>query len=287
MGRLNRKLSAGVFYNFSKVRMRKHIINRSFSKHAITYDRQARLQRESSKRLSTLLPENIGGETILEIGSGSGFLTENLIDRDHKVYTCDLAHGMNRFLQDKLSTKSPAVPVSIFTGDAEHLPFVSEYFDTVTSNLCFQWVDGLSKVFPEVMRVLVPGGSFVFSIFGEKTLCELRGSFRQAAVFLQRIDHTQEFPSLENIHQELDSVGFIKISAEHQVLERKYRNLKALLRNLKMIGSVNASEKRPQGLGYRKLLEEAEAFYRRSFSSKGWLRATYEIYYVRAYKKEN
>jgi malonyl-CoA O-methyltransferase len=194
---------------------------------------------------------------------------------------------MNRFLQDKLSTRFPDAPVSIFTGDAEHLPFVSERFDTVASNLCFQWIDGLSKVFPEVMRVLVPGGSFVFSVFGEKTLCELRGSFRQAAVFLHRIDHTQEFPSLEDIHQELNSADFVRISVEHQVLERKYRNLKTLLRNLKMIGSVNASEKRPQGLGYRKLLEEAEAFYHRSFSYQGWLRATYEIYYVRAYKRGN
>jgi malonyl-CoA O-methyltransferase len=265
--------------------MRKHIIHQSFSKQATTYDRQAQLQRESSKRLSTFLPEGIGKQSILEIGSGSGFLTEQLVNRDFRVYACDLAHGMNRFLQDKLSTGFPNAPVSILTGDAEHLPFVSEHFDTVASNLCFQWVDGLSKVFPEVMRVLVPGGSFVFSVFGEKTLCELRGSFRQAAVFLQRIDHTQEFPSRENIHQELDAAGFIQTSVEHQVLEKKYRNLKALLRNLKMIGSVNASEKRPQGLGYRKLLEEAEAFYRRSFSHRGWLRATYEIYYVRAYKK--
>lgn len=262
--------------------MRKNIINRAFSRQAILYDRQAILQRESSERLSGFLPENI--ESVLEIGSGSGFLTGHLISRYPRVLTCDLAHGMNMFLQNKLRSQFPGASVPVITGDAEYLPLVSDRFDMVTSNLCFQWVDDIADVFAEVMRVLVPGGCFVFSVFGEKTLYELRTSFRQAAIFLQRTDHTQEFPSLEDIRRELKRVGFIQPCWEHQVLQKKYRDLKELLRSLKTTGSTNASPKRPPGLGYRKLLEEAEVFYRSSFSCKGRLRATYDIYYVKAYK---
>jgi malonyl-CoA O-methyltransferase len=267
--------------------MRKQIINRAFSKQAILYDRQALLQRESSERLSTFLPENIAGQSVLEIGSGSGFLTEHLLGRGGSVTTCDLAHGMNRFLKDKLRNQFPEASVSILTGDAEYLPFGSNRFDMVTSNLCFQWVDELTEVFAEVKRALIPGGCFAFSVFGEKTLYELRESFRRAAVFLNRTDHTQEFPSLVNIHHELNRTEFVNITWEHRALEKKYRDLKTLLKSLKMIGSVNASDKRPQGLGYRKLLEEASKFYRRSFSCGGQLRATYDIYYVRAYKGNN
>jgi malonyl-CoA O-methyltransferase len=173
----------------------------------------------------------------------------------------------------------------VVTGDAEQLPFAPDRFNIVASNLCFQWVDALTGVFAEVMRVLAPGGCFLFSVFGEKTLYELRGSFAQAAVFLQRTDHTQEFPSPAEIREGLNAAGFVQADWKHKAQEERYKSLKSLLRNLKMLGSVNASEKRPQGLGQRKLLEEAEAFYRRSYSSGGFLTATYDIYYVRAYKK--
>ena len=264
--------------------MRKRIINRSFSKQASIYDRQAILQRESSERLAEFLPDDMAGRTVLEIGSGSGFLTEQLIGRDSKLITCDLAHGMNRYLQNKLFSRFPEFCVPILTGDAEHLPFARERFDVVTSNLCFQWVDELTKVFNEVMRVLVSGGCFVFSVFGENTLHELRASFRQAAIYLHRTDHTQQFPSLTNIKEELRDAGFASLRFEQQTVEKKYHNLKTLLRSLKTIGSVNASDNRPQGLGQRRLLQEAETFYRRSHSRHGQLQATYDIYYVRAYR---
>ncbi len=262
--------------------MRKRIINRSFSKQASIYDRQAVLQRESSERLVELLPDDIAGRQVLEIGSGSGFLTGQLIVRDSNLITCDLAHGMNRFLQDKLRTRFPNTQVPILTADAEHLPFGSERFDMVTSNLCFQWVDELTKVFNEVMRVLTPGGCFVFSVFGEKTLHELRAAFSQAAIYLQRTDHTQQFPSLTDIKEGLRSAGFIDFKIDRKRCEKKYHDLSALLRSLKTIGSVNASDSRPQGLGQRRLLQQAEAFYRRSNSRHGQLQATYDIYYVRA-----
>lgn len=264
--------------------MRKRIINRSFSKQASIYDRQAILQRESSERLSGFLPDDIAGRTVLEIGSGSGFLTEHLIAREARIITCDLAHGMNRYLQNKLFSRFPDCSVPILTGDAEHLPFAPERFDLVTSNLCFQWVDEISEVFREVMRVLMPGGCFVFSVFGENTLHELRAAYSQAAIYLNRTDHTQQFPALSNIKKGLRDTGFIDLSCKQQTVEKKYHDLGALLRSLKTIGSVNASDSRPQGLGQRRLLQQAEDFYRRSHSRHGQLQATYDIYYVQTYK---
>lgn len=264
--------------------MDKHIISRAFSKQAPSYNRYALLQRDSSKKLSTFLQENLAGQSILEIGSGSGFLTEHLIRRGASISTCDIAQGMNRFLRTKLLAQFPDISIPILTGDAEHLPFISDRFNMVASSLCFQWVDELMNVFSEVMRVLVPGGCFLFSIFGDKTLHELRSSFRQAVVFLHRTDHTQEFPTITDICQKLSEAEYINPTWKHQVLNEKYHNLKSLLRNLKMIGAINASPKRHRGLGYRRLLEETEAFYLRSYSRKGRIHATYDIYYVRAYK---
>ena len=46
----------------------------------------------------------------------------------------------------------------------------------------FQWLTDLSVAFDEVFRVLKPGGIFSFSLFGERTLHELRQCYRDALI---------------------------------------------------------------------------------------------------------
>ena len=64
--------------------------------------------------------------------------------------------------------------------DAEKLPYRSESFDLVLSNLAYQWVPDRGQAFREVYRVLKPGGRFFFSTLGHGTLAELHASFCEA-----------------------------------------------------------------------------------------------------------
>jgi len=56
---------------------RKKQIERSFSQKAITYDRDAALQKKSAKKLAHFLPKE-EPKNILEIGCGTGFLTQEI-----------------------------------------------------------------------------------------------------------------------------------------------------------------------------------------------------------------
>ena len=54
------------------------------------------------------------------------------------------------------------------------LPFGTNTFDVVLSNLALHWVNDLPATMTEVLRVLKPNGVFVGAMFGGETLTELR-----------------------------------------------------------------------------------------------------------------
>ena len=57
-------------------------VKKNFEKSASTYDQYAILQHEVGKRLIDRLdPININPETILDIGSGTGFTSEKLLNK--------------------------------------------------------------------------------------------------------------------------------------------------------------------------------------------------------------
>lgn len=76
--------------------------------------------------------------------------------------------------------------VEWLVADAESLPFPSDSFDVVFSNLMVQWCDDPRTVFAECRRVLRPGGRLVLSTLLEGTLTELK----QAWLWLIRASRT-------------------------------------------------------------------------------------------------
>ncbi|MDP4013189.1 MAG: class I SAM-dependent methyltransferase [Candidatus Nanopelagicales bacterium] len=103
----------------------------------------------------------------LEIGAGTGFFTLNLISAgiiDRAVVT-DLSPGMvdvalrnGRALGMRLDGR---------VADAEALPFDDDSFDLVCGHAVLHHIPDLDSALREVLRVLRPGGRFVFT--GEPT----------------------------------------------------------------------------------------------------------------------
>jgi ubiquinone/menaquinone biosynthesis C-methylase UbiE len=97
--------------------------------------------------------------TLLEIGSGTGanlgFLPEGL-----RIIGVDPNPFMHaHFRREARSRKRPAHSVR---GVAESLPFPDESVDTVLSTLVLCSVPRLEQTLREVIRVLKPGGRFLF-----------------------------------------------------------------------------------------------------------------------------
>jgi demethylmenaquinone methyltransferase/2-methoxy-6-polyprenyl-1,4-benzoquinol methylase len=100
------------------------------------------------------------GQTILDIGCGTGVLEENLLTDRGRVIGLDLTEEMLRVAQRK---KIPSLE-SVYLGDAEKLPFQDGSFDLVVSCYVVKYCDAMVLA-SEAARVLRPGGRLVLYDF--------------------------------------------------------------------------------------------------------------------------
>ena len=107
--------------------------------------------------------EPAGWARSLEIGSGTGYFTLNLmmaglIDRA----TCtDISPGM----LGTLAANAARLGLEVATrpADAEQLPFASGSFDLVIGHAILHHIPDLPRAFAEFERVLAPGGTILFA----------------------------------------------------------------------------------------------------------------------------
>jgi SAM-dependent methyltransferase len=88
---------------------------------------------------------------VLELGAGTGKLTEQLVAQGHKVVATDPLDAMLR----KLVARLPGTPAAIAA--AERIPLRARSVDAVIGAQTFHWWD-LERALPEIARVLRPGG---------------------------------------------------------------------------------------------------------------------------------
>ena len=89
--------------------------------------------------------------TVLELGAGTGKLTEQLVALGHDVHATDPDAAMLAKLQERL----PEVRTS--QASAEEIPAGDRSYDVVVSAQAFHWFDH-ERALPEIARVLTTGG---------------------------------------------------------------------------------------------------------------------------------
>jgi ubiquinone/menaquinone biosynthesis C-methylase UbiE len=99
----------------------------------------------------------------LEIGSGTGYFTLNLLASGLiEEATCsDISPGMLKTLSE--NAKRLGLEVRTAPADAEHLPFEDESFDLVLGHAVLHHIPDLPRAFREFERVLSPGGTVMFA----------------------------------------------------------------------------------------------------------------------------
>lgn len=262
----------------------KQWIGKSFGKAAETYDDVAVVQKEVANRLIERLElVQLKPETILDVGSGTGFCSRLLEQRYKKtsIVSLDLSHTMLHHTRKKEGFfKRFKSPHTYVCGDAEQLPLADESVDMIVSSLALQWCD-LESVFAGFRRVLKPGGLLMFSTMGPDTLKELRHAWSKADGHA----HVSAFIDMHDVGDALMRAGFSDPVMDVENIVVTYPTVRKLMQDLKAIGSRNALEGRAKGLmGKQRLKKMIETY--EQLRKDGVLPATYEVVYGHAWVSE-
>ncbi len=255
-------------------------VAQAFSEAASSYDSAADLQKRVAGNLISHLGEGLQLSEILDLGCGTGFVSEGLLEKysASNLYLLDLSLAMLNKAQQKIQNQYALEP-KLVLADMDNLPLGNKTFDLIISSMSLQWSENLGGLFQQSFDCLKNDGRFLFSTVGPKTLQELAKAWKTVDDYV----HVNSFASAEEIVKRAEKFGFIcdfqKIDLEIQFFE----NVVALMRSLKSIGAHTVNTGQNHGLTSRgRLSALAEAY--REFQQDRGLPATWEIYYFSFHK---
>jgi ubiquinone/menaquinone biosynthesis C-methylase UbiE len=135
-------------------------------KWSISYDERC-IEYATGRFKSVAGEEGWPYETALELGCGTGFFLLNLMQGGviKKGSVTDLSPGMVQVALN--NARGLGLDVDGRVADAERIPYDDNSFDLVVGHAVLHHIPDLPTAFREVLRVLKPGGRFVFA--GEPT----------------------------------------------------------------------------------------------------------------------
>jgi len=115
------------------------------------------------RRVELCLAECKGGESILEVGFGSGLTFLNLAESYEQIYGLDLTCDTEAVLE--VFAKRGIHP-ELKNGNVIKMPYPNDTFDTVLLISILEHLkpDELNRAFAEIKRVLKPGGQVVYGV---------------------------------------------------------------------------------------------------------------------------
>ncbi|UCC67401.1 MAG: methyltransferase domain-containing protein [Armatimonadota bacterium] len=106
---------------------------------------------------------NVGGQEVLDAGSGPGLLSIELARQGARVTAVDASERMVTLARQRVSAQSEAITVLQADLCCE-LPFQNDAFDAIACNMVLMDIREIDTVLAEFCRVLRPSGRLVFSI---------------------------------------------------------------------------------------------------------------------------
>ncbi len=247
----------------------KQQMRQSFNAAAKTYDQAAELQRQvGDLLLQKLNGLNLNNKTIMDLGSGTGYLSQCIQNHhpDNYIISVDIADNMLKISQKKHPDQM------YLCSDAEHLSFSNHSVDIIISNMALHWCQNIQRTFKELYRILKPKGLFIFTALGEETLHELQYCWNT----IDNDTHVNRFLKKSHMQKSLD-IHFSETTLNTRIITRHHESIYTLMKKLKAIGAHNVTTKKPSGLTGKRKLQALEIAYESFRDETEYLPATYEV----------
>lgn len=271
----------------------KKVLQIHFSKNAVNYDTYANVQKKMAHELIkavTLEGNDVNdGINILDIGCGTGYLTERLIYfyPKAKITAVDIAPGMVEYAREKFKNKD----IEFQCIDIEEAEINSKY-DLIISNAAFQWFNQLEKTIVKLGSMLKNNGILAFSTFGSMTFNELHQSYKIARDRLNldmELLPGQSFLSCEDLagicrRNLADTHSSMYRITSFEKLEYEYFDtVRGFLDSVKKIGANNSNRGRKT---ISALTREMMNTYETVYKEDNRIKATYHCIFLTAKKQE-
>ncbi|MET0588192.1 MAG: methyltransferase domain-containing protein [Novosphingobium sp.] len=175
---------------------------------------------------------------LLEIGCGTGFLTQALLSRGigGRWVVTDIAPGMITRCAETVSGHGNAL-LEFATMDGEApLPEIQQgSCDLICSSLAFQWFGDLSRSLARLTDLLAPGGVLAFTTLLDGTFHE----WEQAHCALGLASGGLAYPGPEQLAASFPPGGTLTIT--ERVESERHADARAFLRSVKRIGAGTSS----------------------------------------------
>ncbi|MGK7890080.1 MAG: methyltransferase [Leptolyngbyaceae cyanobacterium] len=283
----------------------------NFGQSTATYHAQAHLQRDCAQRLlhlldDSLLQDSLPSGPLLEMGCGTGFITELLFDRlaspqplskqlqGRDYYITDLSEAMVLFCRDRLQPKIKAITSNpglnhqhqrtqffFHPCNAEMLPAKPSFYSLIVGGFVVQWFQQIEHTLQRLLDRLQLGGRLLLSFPGHESFPEWRQQCRR--LNLPFTAHPLPNPAL--LLQRLErSPNSYQVQVQTEWYPTYYDNAAAFFHSLKAIGAgmgrANVQLTSPQ---LRQLLRQWQPANQNpslGSSSKKQVKVQYQIIYL-------
>ncbi len=251
----------------------KQIVQKRFCKNLKTYSKNALVQQQIASRLVDLLPNSTKNNynKILEIGCGTGFLTNSFLSSYHtnEYVLNDIVETAFQEVQ-QTTNNIKFNNFKFVSGDAETVNFSGKY-NAVLSSSTFQWFNNLEVFICKMQDLLEANGIFAFSTFGRNNYKEIR----------ETLNVGLEYSSLSKLEQLVGS-KFEIIHSEEWLEEVNFENPMQILKHMKDTG-VNGIK--PCFMGKEKLSNFKEEYNKLYLNEDNTVRLSYHPIIIIARKK--
>lgn len=160
---------------------RRAYIEQEFSRHAPDYNSAATVQNNGAHQLVNLLDgllPNQEGAQILEIGCGTGFITEILAARLGPVdyLVTDISQQMLEQCRAKMAQTEIEAHLHFAQLDANDFELPTAAFDLIVGGFVLQWLKDYPSVLIDLVRALKPGGVLALSFPAEGSYAEWKSA---------------------------------------------------------------------------------------------------------------